>query len=738
MPDNPLKSISALDITDTKARDVQASGHKVSKVSFEPSTGISKLGFYKECSEEEYYPPLLAKLSVAIAMMYRLSLGERYADERLVYTEAGDIKGTVSIAIENFIPMRASRDPVGDGQEENFANPTMELLIDHNIAELLVASWWLGEDDLHPYNLSLLGRIDGDMSLYPLTCHIKGKRWACGKWLDAPYKSTKLQAADLDTLLLKLDRTHWPTHEIPRNLNFNKTYASQEAFTLLEGSSDYKEQVYFALLKQLLSFQPETIKHRLSDLFGDEPLGLDSLADPTSTENPRKEALLRNFDRNLFYDQIGEERLFADFFINYMEQEHKKFYKLVTENAGFKKYLNEHPEAFAKAKQWFVDNNKSSQDHAFDIEQIDTTYEKICRDAHKSEIITSIHGLSRVKRSLQGLIDFVNKQNVINFSLVSPTDGTASSPPILDTSPVTTPAPADEADSNDIFIKVQEAVNALYDKLDGYSGKYFDSSQDTAETEPYTNKQFVTECRAAIDQFEPLLASIQDTPEPYALAKRALRNLRMAVDKIDFELLKRKQVEAQSETDSSFRIEQSVPAQSTAPQRLPIITSISDKQLRVIFADWLKIKSETPGSRAELDPLFEQAKSEYNKQTPLVGFGWAVGFFSRSGTTEIDRILKDTQPDGQPLTVTEVVSLIFTRKESGWKSNSFNTILFEKLFMKMLSEYRGGGTKTQALLLGVKQAIKLKTFVWHTHAKNIGKNILQDSVDAQQVKTLII
>ncbi|ASQ44628.1 hypothetical protein [Legionella clemsonensis] len=268
----------------TAGSAVPTSGHEVYKVEFTDTDGQIKTGFYKELIPDGIgdgsYPALLAKYSVAASILVRLALGERAAEERLVFDEHGRIKGTVSITLPNYIPLAVSGQSLpADLQERELVCPSTETLLKYNVAELLVSAWRIKCDDRHPGNFSLFGLIDWDMALYPYTYIMKGKRWVDGILKELPEKGMKLLSKDLDNFPVIEGRTHTPTNSKPGNINLAKRFqsflefqklAANQALKTETGDISWQEQFFSALLKELLTFDPDMLRARLQEYFGQE------------------------------------------------------------------------------------------------------------------------------------------------------------------------------------------------------------------------------------------------------------------------------------------------------------------------------------------------------------------------------------------------------------------------------------------------------------------------------------
>src|SRR3989338_588940 len=96
-----LKTISKISDPSSPA---EPSCHTVSFCEFTNSQGVLKKGFFKPVSVEENYRESLAKFAVAMSAFMRLSLGERAAEDLLVFDDKGQIAVTFSLALPGFKP----------------------------------------------------------------------------------------------------------------------------------------------------------------------------------------------------------------------------------------------------------------------------------------------------------------------------------------------------------------------------------------------------------------------------------------------------------------------------------------------------------------------------------------------------------------------------------------------------------------------------------------------------------
>ncbi|KTC85029.1 hypothetical protein [Legionella brunensis] len=411
----------------TAGSAVPTSGHEVYKVEFVDTDGQTKTGFYKELIPDGIgdgsYPDILAKYSVAASILVRLALGARGAEDRLVLDEEGRIKGTVSVNLPDYKPLYTSGQTLPlDPQEKEWVCPSTETLLKYNVAELLVSALRIKCDDRHPGNFSLFGLIDWDMALYPYTYIMKGKRLVDGITKELPEKGMQLLSKHLDNFPNVEGRTHFPTNALPGNGNILKRFQSYAEFQKLAtnqalkteaGDISWQEQFFSALLKELLTFDPDMLRARLKEYFGEE-MPLDYLSLPKE----KHEQLAKTYP-DLFNEKTNKEP-FIDHIMRVFQREYDELYNAVvlyagcTKNdsgapvVGFNRFLRNKPSAVHKTLQWADLQNEKMQEYweryikesnngaldayttppegRYDLARMRQRYHQIWRDAHSPTI----------------------------------------------------------------------------------------------------------------------------------------------------------------------------------------------------------------------------------------------------------------------------------------------------------------------------------------------------------------
>lgn len=388
--------LSLLEDKLTEVGDADASGHKVVKVTFEEK-GITKRGFFKHCDNDKY-PPLLAKYVVAFSVFVRAALGAKASEERLVYNNLGDIVGTVSIEVPNFIPLLPywlGKD-YKDEEEKKLGNPDKQKLIDTNVAELLISAYKHQNDDLHPDNISLNGLIDWDELYRKLTWILKGKRPGSGWVIESPDKVNYITEQDLRTFPIIASRIHWPAHPRPKNGNPLKLFLTNAFIDIVNDPDLYpqfRHQYFTAILKELLAYDDKMLKERMRDYLGDEGLDLGLLP------HKKRERLLKYGEsRKLFYDKKGNERNFVDQCSIFFESEHQYFKNIVLKMPEFREFLltlNKNPTEVFDLKNWFEKNNANNP-IPYNLAYINQQYHAIWRDSFNTLFDKHLQDLQNV------------------------------------------------------------------------------------------------------------------------------------------------------------------------------------------------------------------------------------------------------------------------------------------------------------------------------------------------------
>ncbi|STX27507.1 Uncharacterised protein [Legionella beliardensis] len=305
---------------------VPTSGHEVFKVEFFDAAGEKKLGFYKPLSST--YPRILAEYSVATSV-FMGTLLDRVAEERLVLNEHDEVIGSVSIAIPNFKPLQQWTEPTpADPHERERVCPSVETLLYDNFAELLLMLLLIGEDDGHPGNVSAMGLIDGDMRLYYVTHIMKGGRLS-DLLKDAPEILMRLRGSLFDNFPNSLPATHSPAHTIPSNGNVAKIYKNYAEFQKLaanpslltkDGPVSFQDQLFHALLKQLIIFDPQLLRARLEHYFGDRKFDYSCL-------DEQQRAELKRVHPTFFQPEFEQNETFVDHIMKVFYDRYQQLYR---------------------------------------------------------------------------------------------------------------------------------------------------------------------------------------------------------------------------------------------------------------------------------------------------------------------------------------------------------------------------------------------------------------------------
>lgn len=424
-----------------KEAEISQSGHPVTKYSWTESDGTLLYGCYKPV--DATYPPLLARYSVAYSVWLRMILGERAAEERLVYDGNGAIVGSMSIKLPKYRPLlgggpgRNSVLKPGSSEEDaRVMLPDVKTLEEYNAAELLVADWLTQDEDRHDGNWSLDGTIDNDMRGYGITSLIKGIRWILRELEAVIHKVMEMRREDLDNFPCIKGRTYWPANPLPNFTESWKRYnLNPQAFRDLAQSPVFVQQMFTVMLRALVVWQPNVLRARLMEYLGDEKLDYKSLdtqeVPPSILEKlaalfigpsvPKSKKLEEQYPK--FFSPEANEAPFVDHILGVFTAMQNEFRDITVLYPGceaceedpasqrpkriakpaFYRFLLECPEAWQAAKNWAIaqnsrlgssdrsQQNASSSAHDavqaralethFDMELLERNYHEIWRDA---------------------------------------------------------------------------------------------------------------------------------------------------------------------------------------------------------------------------------------------------------------------------------------------------------------------------------------------------------------------
>ncbi|MFQ5729121.1 MAG: hypothetical protein ACE5GN_02020 [Waddliaceae bacterium] len=225
-----------------------------------PDEGL--MVYFKGC--DGTYPPLLAQIEAALSASYRIVRGPGEAKVRPVVDSYGRVIGSASFEFTGFQSLM--------GQQLSAAE-----MLDKGIAEELVARYIRMEDDLHPGNmgttstLGLVG-IDFDMSLYPITSELKGRR-VINNGIVAPFPADAfpITNGDIENFpdIQDAQPCYWPTKR-PNNGNLTKAFRNSDEFKKLSKDPKFRDLKYFAFLKELL-VDPEAHLRAMEPYFSKTP-----------------------------------------------------------------------------------------------------------------------------------------------------------------------------------------------------------------------------------------------------------------------------------------------------------------------------------------------------------------------------------------------------------------------------------------------------------------------------------
>lgn len=406
---------------------VKDGSHQISRVTFIEG-GVEKTAFFKRLETKNHYPELLAKISVAISLFKRIFQGKNSAEERLVFDDNDKLVGTLSIAIDGFKSFNFAEEPVpSDPIAKEEVIPSTKTLIERFIISVLFGRWFLDDDDGHPHNLGFAGSeaadFDFDMFLYWFTIHMKEPRPVVG----VPKKRIDLTVRDWEAFPNVKDSKpyHWATFVHPGQETLPnvvptqvlksvlpKSYADPAQFEQLAHEPLAHEQKFAAGMKALLTYQPEMVRKRLTDLFGDMTLNYTSLDD---TDVNLRILYEREFP-TLCNDQTNSKP-FVDFMMQMYQKHYDNLYRVAVfymgcDNNGFgvplastSSTLYHKPSVYKNIEDWVNTQNetlykKDDVSIKYDLKELQNRYHQIWRDAYAPTVRDLLHDSFDLTRTL--------------------------------------------------------------------------------------------------------------------------------------------------------------------------------------------------------------------------------------------------------------------------------------------------------------------------------------------------
>lgn len=415
--------------------------HQIYRATFIES-GVTKSAFYKKIDSAQHYPELLALISVATSAFKRLFQGTHSAEERLVFDDNDKLVGTLSIAIDGFKPFNFLEEPIPtDPALKELAIPSTKTLIEKNFMSILLGRYFFDDDDAHPHNVGFSGShsvdIDFDMCWYWFTIYMKEARPVIG----VPKQRVSFTLKDWENFPIIKDAKpyHWPAYNRPGQETLftglpdaalqqvlPKAYADPTQFQRLASSLDAQTQKLASALKLLLTYQPQVIRTRLAELFGDMPLNYTSLGPELSAKYQKEFPLICNTDTNV--------EPFVDFIMKLYQEHYDSFYRLVVfypgcTNNGYgvplptmSTALYNKPSLYKDIEKWVEVQNTTlysgeSPAVRYKTDELQQRYHQIWRDAYAPSLRTLLYDAFALTNKL---LDMVSARIEPSFVKVAP------------------------------------------------------------------------------------------------------------------------------------------------------------------------------------------------------------------------------------------------------------------------------------------------------------------------------
>lgn len=511
MPPLPKRALRYGQLEPLPDEKVPSSGHKVDKFRFEDPAKSHLKGderytkcFFKPISYD--YPVLAAKFSVAMSVLVRLMLGENAAEERLVYNDQDEIVGTVSLALANLKTMATKKDKLPSNLEERErVCPSTQTLLEKKTVEPLMAAYVWGDDDRHPGNVDLEKIFDYDMFGWSEFMEdVKGERLIAGVVrLPALPTEARFTEEQVSNWPILEGRTHWPTNDIPGNIHLGRICAAKASFQELaanpsiqtdKGVVTAQEESFTAMLKLLITYEPQQLRALLSDYLGDEKLSFLDLP-----EQKHQKLSKRN---GKWFNTKTNDKSFIKFFLKFTQMIYDKFYACIVFYEGtasnikgvpvcsFRDFLSCKPSAIHTIMQWAEEQNKielnkrehEAQARSEKLEAIVLPYDTVSmlKRGHQIRRDSLYKVINAVQLELAagkaGIINLLRKDQLENDSLPqfpSPTDPkiTHTKKLVNNPSAYASLPPLDCDKENPIYkalLKIHELDGKLQESVDAY------------------------------------------------------------------------------------------------------------------------------------------------------------------------------------------------------------------------------------------------------------------------------
>lgn len=522
----PKKALKESQLEFLTLGSVEDGSHQTYKVTF-IENNVKKRAFYKKLAPKKDYPELLAKISVAISLFKRIFQGKRSAEERLVFDEKNRLVGTLSVNVEGFRPFNFSNEKVPEEvNQKELVIPSTKTLIDTNFMEILIGRWFLNDDDGHPHNMSLAGDIDFDMFLYWFTIHMKSPRVLIG----IPNTRINLTVEDWEQFPCVKDSKpyHWPTFQHPGKETIQtviplqeqlldkvlpKVYADPTQFQALASEPKAQEQKFAAALKTLLTFQPEMVRARLTELFGDLPLNYTSL-----DESDSKIRILYEKEFPMLCNKHTNVQSFVDFMMNIYQLHYDNLYRVVVFYMGCDDngygvslpptyaHLYSKPSFFREVEDWVKNENettlaKEDKNLRYDEKELLKRYHQIWRDAFAPRLKELIyHSYDLTNKLIRTVSSDVEIKEILNTKEID--NDITSSWQIFGSFPELSKNKIEPLICVDVDSKLREALLLIIDftnNLYNLSKVYYQKERNKLTEED--NYQFVSQLEELLSKY---------------------------------------------------------------------------------------------------------------------------------------------------------------------------------------------------------------------------------------------
>jgi|GEM_PF-6489144 len=309
------------------------------------------------------------------------------------------------------------------------------------------------------------GHIPDDMLLYVLIDNdlryadewakaLKTLRMIDGVLKEVPAKALPVKSSDWDNFPNVDGKTFFPPYFLPGNWNMTKAFkcyqevqglAADPAIQTENGPVTFQQQMFYELLKYLVTFDPETLRARLYENFAD--IKLDYLSLPAAaSEILSKQSSTR-------YNTATDQQPFVDYMVGLVQKKYDEAYRAIVfylgckqnkhgaEVSSFLQFLQSTPSAWRRITDWTKNQNEkqagkwSSSECYFKPETLLHRYHQIWRDSRVLLMQDCLFSAKALSDNLSDALSLPRSRPLSPIKPINPDDPELSAAwPLIDSS----------------------------------------------------------------------------------------------------------------------------------------------------------------------------------------------------------------------------------------------------------------------------------------------------------------